>query len=218
MPLLVTRAAEDCDALVAWLHSTGVDARATPCLAYESIALPADCLDRWRGGPLVIGLSSPRAVPAAFALNLAPEWRVHALAPATARVAERAGLRVDLAVPGGGRELAASAEQLPFVLLGSQLAGAEVRAVRPNVTCIVAYRTIAPASINLPEGPFDLLFCSPSAIENFVNLAPGGFARARTVYCHGRTTAEAAERVGCRPTPYTLPSSLDETSSPPSPY
>lgn len=193
LPLLVTRPEPEASALVERLRAGGVDAHARPCLRVEAVTLPPDALDRWRGGPATLALTSPRAVPVVVALGVDSAWEVLALAPRTSAEALAAGLRVT-PVPGGAADLARRAGPGPLLLVASDLAGAELRPVRPDVVHLVSWRTLPAAALELPDGPFDVLFASPSAVDAFVGLAPG--AAIRHAWCHGRTTLDAARRAG----------------------
>ncbi|MDP2316130.1 MAG: uroporphyrinogen-III synthase [Pseudomonadota bacterium] len=193
IPLLVTRAADEAAALVARLGPAAV---AAPCLAFEPLAPPRPDLP---GADLLV--ASPRAVGPLATVGLDPSWRVLALAPATAAVMHAAGLPVHLAVPGGGATLAAAARPGPVICATSDLGGDEVLRVRPDAVRWVLYRTVCPdalpaAAVAALDGPFDVLFTSPSAVRNFDRLAPGALARARRVLCHGATTLAEVETFG----------------------
>lgn len=204
-PLLVTRPEPDASALVATLRARGVDARALPCLRVAPVPLGPATLDPWRGHPATLALTSPRAVPVAVTLGVDPAWRVLALAPRTAALAGAAGLVVT-PVHGGAADLARAAGPEPLLLIASDLAGAEMRPLRPDLVHLVAWRTVAVDALVLPPGPVDVLFASPSAVEAFVHLAPR--APVRHAWCHGRTTLEAARRAG-------LPAHLRPLDEPP---
>lgn len=193
-PLLITRAADEAAILVARL---GVGAVAAPCLEWETV----------RGVPPVLPdadllVTSPRAVPGLLAAGVDASWRVLALAPATAAACVAAGLRVDIVRAGGASALARAARRDAYVLHAtSDLGGAEVLRVRPDARIWVVYRTACPASLPPSAlaalgGPYEVLFCSPSAIDHFERLAPGALIRADAVLCHGRTTLAALARRG----------------------
>ena len=196
VPLLVTRAAEELPETMAMLAPYR-HLLAAPCITFEDLPLPD--LQGLRAEPLQLLLSSPRVVPAVIQLNPPAHWRILALAPRTTAALRAAGIRVDQAVEGGGRALAAAAGEGSLLLLTSDLGGAEVRARRPDVQVVPVYRTVRPtalpqAALAAMEGEFDLLFASPSAVENFVLLAPGRLPQARRCYAHGASTGAALQR------------------------
>lgn len=193
-PLLVTRAEDDARALAARL---GPHCVVAPCLAWADADDPRPDLP-----DADVLLTSVRAVDAVVRRGLPPAWRVLALAPATAAAARAAGLTVAVERGGGAAEVARAARpDVPAVAATSDLGGAEVRKIRPDAYVWVVYRTVRPSTlppeaIAAMEGPFDVLFTSPSAVHNFVVLAPGALERAVRVLCHGRTTIEAVEALG----------------------
>lgn len=203
-PLLVLREAAEARSIVAALRARGEAAIAAPCLAFEPVAGARSGLDPWRGRPVDLALTSPRAVEALAGLEVDPAWRVLALAPRTVAAALAAGLPVHEAVPGGAAELARRARPgLPLVAPTSDLGGEELRAARPDAIRVVVYRTVCPA--RLPEdaraalaGPYALVAASPSALHHLEALAPGAVARAEQVYAWGATTAAAARALGAR--------------------
>lgn len=193
-PLLVTRAEDDARSLAVRL---GPHAVVAPCLAWaEADDPPPDLVDA------DVLLTSVRAVDAVRRRGLPATWRVLALAPATAAAARAAGLTVAMERGGGAAEVARAARpDVPVVAATSDLGGAEVRKVRPDAYVWIVYRTVCPAALppaalSAMEEPFDVLFTSPSAVHNFVALAPGALARAARILCHGRTTIEAVEALG----------------------
>lgn len=202
VPLLVTRAADEADALCARLGPHAVPA---PCIAFVPDPAPRPAVDR---ADLLV--TSPRAVPGLLSAGLPPGWRVLALAPTTAAAVQAAGLHVHHALVGGAADLAAVARpDVPVVAATSDRGGDEARRIRPDVLLWVLYRTVTPAT--LPEaaraalaGPFDVLFTSPSAVEGFERLAPGMLARARRRLCHGGTTLAAVEARGLTGERYSL--------------
>jgi uroporphyrinogen-III synthase len=196
VPLLLTRATEELPGLLETL-GRGRQVLAAPCIAFEDLPLPD--ISALRDQPLQLLLSSPRVVPAVIQLNPPVHWRILALAPRTSEALRQVGIRVDQAVVGGGAALAAEAGEGPLLLLTSDLGGAEVRGVRPDVQVWPVYRTVCPAALpdaalQAMEGDFDLLFASPSAVENFVRLAPGRLKKARHCYAHGGSTEAALRR------------------------
>jgi len=203
IPLLVTRAADEAEALCARL---GPHAVAAPCLAYQPLAAPRPDAP---GADLLV--TSPRAVLGLVAAGLDPTWRVLALSPRTDAAVRAAGLPVHLARPGGAADLAAAARpDAPVIAATSDLGGDEVRRVRPDARLWVLYRTCTPASLPPAAraalaGPFDVLFTSPSAVAGFERLAPGALHRARRRLCHGGTTLEAVAARGAVGEPFSLP-------------
>lgn len=200
-PILVLRAQEDADPLVAALLACGRAAIVAPCLHYERVPLAVTFLDRWRGHALDLVVTSPRAAFVLRDLRLDEKWRVLALAGATAAALHAAGVRVDTPVDGGAAEAAGLTRVGPVVALGSDLAGEQLRSVRPDATVLVAYRTRCPDT--LPEaatvallGEFSLFAASPSSLRHFNHLAPGALLRAHAVWCHGRSTLAEARTLG----------------------
>ena len=121
--------------------------------------------------------------------SIDPSWRVLALAPRTAAL-----IPGSLPVAGGGAALAALARGVPIVLR-SDIGGEEIRERLPAVLDWVAYRTVCPDRIELPE-PCEILVMSPSAVINLERRAPGALARATRVWWMGGTTRAALEGVG----------------------
>lgn len=208
--LLVTRAAEDADAWVAALAARGVAAMSAPCMEYREVPFT---LAPFVGRPVDLLVTSPRAALSLSRVDVSADWRVLALAPRTAAILEARGIPVSVAVEGGARALAAcvGATRLP-VLLGSDLAGAELLAVRPEARHVVAYRAacpaaLPPAAVDAMRGDFAVAFASPSAVDHFVALAPGALERASARWCHGRTTAAA---IGARGLPARMVGEWDE--------
>lgn len=208
-PVLVLRDPAETATLVARLRGEGVDALAAPCIAYEAEPPDEAFLAPLRGIDLDLLVTSPRSVPTLLSAHLPDRWRILALAPTTSRALAEAGIRVDLAVGGGGAALAGEARPGPLLLATSDLGGDEVRRVRPDVTVWVTYRTVCPVA--LPDeavaalaGDYDLLAASPSQLRHLDALAPGAVARARAVYCHGGTTLDEAVRLGGHALPHRL--------------
>lgn len=196
-PLLITRAAGDAERLAARLGGI-----AAPCIAWEDApSPPPDVAD----ADLLV--TSPRAAEPLARVGVPAGWRVLALAPATAAALVSRGIPVDHAQAGGGADLARVARAGPLVCATSDLGGDEIARVRPDVLRWVLYRTtcppdLPPAARAALDGPFDVLFASPSAVRNFRALAPA--ARPRRALCHGATTLEAAALAGYSPEPYDL--------------
>jgi uroporphyrinogen-III synthase len=197
--LLVTRAAEDATAWVAALAARGVPALAAPCVEFNDVAFT---LAPFRDLPVDLLITSPRAAGRVEPSDIAAAWRVLALAPRTRGALEARGIVVDLAVDGGAAALArrCGTGRVP-VLVGSDRAGDEVRSVRTDTRLVIAYRTVAPAALpadalDATRGEFDLVFASPSAVENFAALVPGAIERASARWCLGRTTAAAVQARG----------------------
>jgi len=113
-------------------------------------------------------------------------------------------------VAGGAAELARAARPGAFLVLGSDLAGEEARAARPDVVLVACYRTLAPPSVEVPPGPVDVFFTSPSAVAHFRALAP--HADVRRALCHGATTLRAA--AGYSAVAVSLEQLLDATPAP----
>lgn len=210
-PLLVTRAAEEAEPLVARLRAEGVDAIAAPCLRFVD-----EPPDRSQLGPLAAAdadllVTSPRSLPALRVFPPPARWRVLALAPSTAARLREAGVRVDEAVEGGAAALAARARPGPVVFATSDLGGEEVWRVRPDAVRWVTYRTEAPDDLPAPAraalagGAYAVLATSPSALRHLERLAPGAVTHATHVLCHGATTLREAERLGGRAVPWRLP-------------
>lgn len=198
VPLLLTRAAEELPEMTAMLAPFRRVFPA-PCLQFEELPLPD--LSALREEKVELLLSSPRVVSAVIALNPPAHWRILALAPRTTAALQAAGIRVDQAVEGGGAALASAAGNGRLLLLTSDLGGAELRAQRPDTQIVVVYRTACPtrlpdAAILAMEADFDVHFASPSAVENFVRLAPGRLERARRCYAHGGSTVAALRSRG----------------------
>lgn len=200
-PVLVTRDAESTALVVARLRARGVPAVAAPCLAFRPEPGLRAALAPYRGAGADIAITSPRAVEALAGLPVDPAWRVLALAPRTAAAVRAMGWPVHVEVEGGGADIAARARPGPLLLPTSDRGGDEALRVRPDAVRLVAYRTDCPADLPAEAraamaAPYDVLAASPSALEHLDRLAPGAVAGARVVWCHGRTTLDAARRLG----------------------
>lgn len=213
--LLITRPPEASAPLVARLRRAGIDARSTPCVLRVPLPLDPHQLDPWRGRPARVALTSPAAVPAARALRLDPAWEVRVLAPGTLAAATAAGLSVHRAVEGGAADLVRNTGDRPLLLLGSDLAGDEARRANPALVHVVVYRTSRPGRLDLPPGPFDAFFASPSAVAGFLALAGPAAARLDHCLCFGRTTARAAAAAGLDPIPCSVEDLFHATPSAP---
>ena len=216
VPLVLTRARPDADALAARLASTGRTVWVAPCIELEPIALPADTLDRWRGQPVRLALTSPHAVPALARLRWDPAWELHALAPTTSAAARAAGFTVHREVRGGAAALARGTADRPLILVGSNLAGSEAARANPAVVHLIGYRTSIPTGLDLPPGPFDVFFASPSAVHGFVALAGAARDRVRYTLAHGATTVATARQAGLTSHPCSV-EDLFHATTPPSP-
>ncbi len=186
-----------------------------PCIERVAVPIPTDALDRWRGRPARIALTSPHAVPALVGLGWDPAWQLYTLAPTTSATARGAGLTVHHEDPGGAAALARDTADLPMILIGSDLAGAEAARSNPAVVRLVAYRTEAPSQLDLPPGTFDVCFLSPSAVHGFVTRAGPARTRVRHVLAVGATTVAAARDAALNPQSRTLDDLIHAT--PPSP-
>lgn len=183
MRLIVTR---EMDPVPGW------DTIVAPCVAFESLPV----------GPLpsrkLLLVTSPRSVDAA--VEHAEGREIHALAPATSQALQDRGVTVARAVHGGVAELLEGVETADAVLLTSDL-GVHHASRWPELHAVATHRTtcpeaLAPEAVAALDGEFALLFASPSAVANFERLAHGAISRAHRVLCHGRSTIQAARRLG----------------------
>lgn len=220
--VLVTRAAEDAEALCAALAAAGCEAVRLPLLAYEECA-DADAVRKAldEAGSGWIALTSPRAAPALRGVAPLPAgWKVAALGPMTAFKLRAAGISVDLAGEGDGaaglvRAFAGQDEPGPatsrVLWLCGSLAGDELRFGLKNlgydVRPLEVYRTVrlrpAPDAVESALRGLDAAcFASPSAVAAFVEAVPEGWAEgdgARVLaVAIGATTEGALVRAGFR--------------------
>ena len=119
-------------------------------------------------------------------------------------------------VRGGAAELARGTADRPLILLGSDLAGSEAARTNPAVVHLSAYRTSVPARVDLPPGPFDVFFASPSAVHGFLARAGAAGDRVRYILAHGATTVAAVRQAGLTPHPCSV-EDLFHATSPSSP-
>ena len=208
--VLVTRAADQAEPLLAALRAAGAEARAVPMIRIEPAGDPeavAHALAELDGYDAVL-FASANAVrelarrAAALGVPLAGRRpRVVCVGPATARAAWDAGLRVD-AVPEERFDadglFAALAALLPVAggrfLLPRAAGGRErladlLREAGAHATSLPLYRSLppeldpAPLRAALAAGEFDTLtFASPSAVRHFTALLDGP-ARAAAERC-----------------------------------
>lgn len=179
----------------------GWDSIIAPCVAFEALPL----------GPLperkLLLVTSPRSVDAA--VEHAGGREVHALAPSTSAALAERGVAVARAVHGGVAELLDGIEPAEAILLTSDL-GVHHASRWPDLHAVATHRTtcpeaLAPEALAALDGEFALLFASPSAVANFDRLATGAISRAHRVLCHGRSTLQAARRLGAlAPEPFNL--------------
>lgn len=200
IPLVNTRAPDDAERL-RWPGPVV----SAPTVEFRAIEVDLAAVPARR----VLAVTTPRSVPVARALAAGRE--VWALAPRTAAALEAEGVRVVRAVDGGVADLLDGALLADVVLLTSDLGVAQAARRWPEVAAIATHHTTCPPSLTpaaldlLASGaPFDVLLASPSAAANLEHLAPGALARARRVYCHGRSTLAAAAALHPSPEPFDL--------------
>ncbi|HUL34305.1 MAG TPA: uroporphyrinogen-III synthase [Candidatus Eisenbacteria bacterium] len=190
--VMVTRAAEQCGALVDALREAGAEAVVMPVVAFAAVERPKE-LDRWLTGAARLDwvfLTSQNAVRAleercaALGRSMAKSFggvRVAAIGPATAEAAQAAGVSVDytaqvhngVALAG---ELAGEVRGKRVFVPRSDKANPElIAALEANgaqVIAVVAYRTIAATTDSqslqdvLAKGLDAALFFSPSAVHH----------------------------------------------------
>jgi len=205
MRVLVTRAAEDAGSLVAGLRALGLDPVCVPLIhkepGAERVARAAESgHDGWV-------LTSPAAVASLALTRARPRW-IAAVGPATARAAERAGLRVDRVPPRAlGRSLALALGDLqgqrvfyPHADLAPPDLADALREAGATVDAVIAYRNREPqgAAAALASAlPVDwILLLSGSAARRLAAHLPGPLPAPTRVVAIGPSTAAEAERVG----------------------
>ena len=159
--------------------------------------------DAFRGKAVDLLVTSPHSLLTLQRLPLDPHWRVLALAPKTSATLIAAGIRVELALSGGAAALAAQARPGPVLLLSSDLGGEEARQIRPDLIKVTTYYTccpsaLPPAALAALQHPYDILFASPSSVQNFLKLVPNGLHKVRQIFAHGRSTLSELEHKGHR--------------------
>ena len=200
-PLLVLRDPVASELLAGRLRAVGWPALAAPCLVFEAVSADDALLAPLRAAPADLLVTTPRSLPALLAAGIPDAWRVLALAPSTSRALLAAGLRVDVAVEGGGAALVTAARPGPVVLATSDLGGEDVLAARPDAVVWVTHVTRPPAclpadAVAALTADYELLAGSPSALRHLDQLLPGAVARCARALCHGASTADTARALG----------------------
>jgi uroporphyrinogen-III synthase len=221
--VLVTRAAEQADELLAALRNAGLDPVAVPTIAVEfeppGGALDAAVRDVHKFAWVVITSANGarailRAAERVRPRLRAPSWA--AIGPATRRILERGGVEVDL--QPSESSATAMAVELPLavgdrvLVVRGDLAGDELavalRARGAAVDEVVAYRTIeAPPTSRallrraVAEGPIAaVVFTSGSTIRGLVALGQEELVEVLSIpcVCIGPETADEALAAGFR--------------------
>lgn len=223
--VVVTRARDQAQELVACLRAAGADPIAVPTIA---IAAPADCdsldaaLRGWAGfdGCVFTSANAVRAVREradALGVELAPPGWTCAVGPATAAAARQIGIRTNLLVP-----VRADSEAVIAALVARDLREHRVLWPRADiardrievvlaahgarVTSLVAYRNVPdlrsrPAAREHFPGADAVIFASPSAARNLAELLGHDHARrmrGAAIAVIGPRTRAAVELLGWR--------------------